>query len=268
MNEEQEKNVQERIKKAIDKSEKERKTRKKIAFFCIIVALFIVAIFSGLKIYNWLNENRENKNIENTLSDTVTVDETVESVDKYNIDFDSLKQMNIDTVAWLKVNGTNIEYPVVKATNNDYYMTHNFEKKYNSAGWAFMDCNNKADGTDKNIIVYGHNRRDNSMFGTLRNILTKDWQENAENYIIPFITAEEKSEYRVFSVYTIEEEDYYITKDFKNEDEFNNFVQTLKNRSVKDFEVEVNGENKILTLSTCANDNNHRVVLHAVKIEQ
>ena len=268
MNEEQKKNVNESIKKAIHQSEKKRASKKKIIFILLIVALIGVGIFSGFKIWTWLSENKENKEIEKSLSSTVTINEAEESVEKYTVDFKALKERNSDTVAWMKVSGTEIEYPVVQTTNNDFYMTHNFEKNYNSAGWAFMDYKNKLDGTDKNIIIYGHNRRDNSMFGTLRNILTKEWQEKEENFKIPFITADSKDEYRVFSVYTIEEEDYYITKEFKNDEEFGKFVKTLQSRSVKDFGVEVDAQDTILTLSTCANDNNHRLVLHAVKVEQ
>lgn len=266
-NEKQE-NIDNAIKEAIKKSEKKKATKKKIIFIFLIIILISMAIFSGYKIWIWLSENKENSNIEKNISDMITINESLDTVEKYDVDFNKLKQMNNDTVAWIKVDGTNIEYPVVKTTNNDFYMTHNFEKNYNSAGWAFMDCQNKFDGTDKNIIIYGHNRRDNSMFATLRNVLTKDWQEKEENFNIPFISENSKDEYRVFSVYTIEEEEYYITKYFKDDEEFNKFVQTLKSRSVKDFGVEVSGQDSILTLSTCANDNNHRIVLHAVKLGQ
>ena len=190
------------------------------------------------------------------------------SVDKYNVDFDSLKQKNSDTIAWLKVNGTSIEYPIVKTTNNDFYMTHSFDKSYNSAGWVFMDYKDKFDGTDNNMVIYGHNRRDGSMFGTLKNILTEEWQNNTDNFIIPLITENEKSEYRVFSVYRIEKEDYYITTNFGTDNEFQKFIDKIKSRSVKDFEIDVTTNDNVLTLSTCADNNKYRVVLHAKKITE
>ena len=55
---------------------------------------------------------------------------------------EKLKQENSDTVAWLKVENTNIEIPVVQAKDNSYYLTHNFNKKYNVAGWVFADYKN------------------------------------------------------------------------------------------------------------------------------
>ena len=183
------------------------------------------------------------------------------------MDFKSLKQKNSDTIAWIKVNGTDIEYPVVKTTNNDYYLTHSFDKSYNTAGWVFMNCNNKFDGTDNNIVIFAHNRMDGSMFGTLKNVLTSDWQNNKDNYIIPFITENEKDEYEVFSVYKIENEDYYITTNFKNDTEFQEFINKITSRSVKSFGTKVTTNDQILTLSTCAADNRYRVVVHAKKIK-
>lgn len=223
-------------------------------------------IFTGIKIFNWIRENKDSNDIIEDIQDSISIDDNIDTVDKYNIDFDSLKQKNSDTIAWIKVNGTDIEYPVVKTTNNDFYMTHSFDKSYNSAGWVFMDYKDKFDGTDNNLVIYGHNRRDGSMFGTLKIILTEEWQNNEENFIIPFITENEKAEYQVFSVYRIEKEDYYITTNFGTDKEFQTFINKIKSRSVKDFDVNVSTEDHILTLSTCADNNKYRVVLHAKKI--
>ena len=109
-----------------------------------------------------------------------------------NVDFNELKNINENVVGWIQVNGTNINYPFVHTSNNDFYLTHSFDDSYNSAGWVFADSSNKLDGTDRNIVIYGHNRRDGGMFGTLKNILTDEWQSNSENLIIPFITENEK----------------------------------------------------------------------------
>lgn len=211
--------------------------------------------------------NQNNKKISDEIAEFVTVDETKEDdEEKYVVDFEKLKEKNSDIVAWLKVKGTNIETTVVKSTNNDYYLTHNFNKEYNSAGWIFADYKNKVDGTDKNIVIYGHNMRDDSMFGSLKWVINEDWYNNEDNKYITLITENETQVYEVFSVYQIEKEDYYIQTNFNTEKEFNTFAQTIKKRSKKDFNVDVNENDNILTLSTCANNNKYRVVLHAKKI--
>lgn len=240
---------------------------KKLILTIIFLIFIVIMLISGIMIFKWAKENKESNEIIDEVKNTISIDDNIDNVEKYNVNFEKLKQTNSDTIAWIKVNGTNIEYPVVKTTNNDFYMTHTFDKKNNSAGWVFMDYENKFDGTDNNLVIYAHNRRDGSMFGTLKNILTEEWQSNIDNFKIPFITETEKSEYQVFSVYTIESEDYYITTNFETDNKFEKFIDTIKSRSIKDFDVNISTEDHILTLSTCANNNKYRVVLHAVKVK-
>ena len=218
----------------------------------IQLTFLILIIFSSIKIYNWYKENKANEQILKDISNAIVVvendDENQKEEDKYKIDFGELKKKNEDVVAWIKVNNTK-------------------DKSYNIAGWIFADYRNKINEKDKNIIVYGHNRKDGSMFGSLKNILDEEWYNNDENRNIIFATEEKVSTYRVFSVYQVEKEDYYIQTEFKG-DEFEKFIEELKRRSKKDFDEEVDKDSQILTLSTCANNNKYRVVLHAVKVEE
>ena len=230
-----------------------------------MILLFIL-IYSGIKIYKWYKDKTSNKEIVEQIKETVVVEDKNEYKEEYTIDFNKLKEQNKETVAWIKVNNTNIEYPVVKANNNNFYLNHSFDKSENLAGWIFADYRNKFDNTDKNIIIYGHNMRDGSMFGSLKNILNSDWYENEENTNITLYTENEKCIYKVFSIYKIESEDYYIKTEFSNDNEFEQFVNTIKNRSIKKFDIDVSKEDNILTLSTCANNNRYRIVLHAKKM--
>lgn len=207
------------------------------------------------------NENNKIKIIQESLKDLTKLQKS-----NNEINFEKLKSQNSDTVFYLKVNNTNISYPVVKYSDNNYYLNHSFDKSKNSAGWLFADYKNKLDGSDKNIVVYGHNRRDGSMFGTLKNILNKEWYDNTDNMDIVYMDIRGKHIYKVFSIYKIENEDYYITIQFNNDSEYKKFLTTIKSRSIKDFNVEISETDSILTLSTCANNNKYRVVLHAKRI--
>ena len=244
------------------------KNNKHFILSFILIFFIITLLLSSFFIIKWYIDCKENEKIEEQISEAVIIEnnEKNEEENEYKIDFDKLKDINEETVAWLKVNNTNIEYAVVKSENNNYYLNHNFEKKYNSGGWIFADYKNNLDGTDKNIVIYGHNMKDNSMFGTLKNILKEEWYNNDENYIIDFITEEKYYKYQIFSIYKIEKEDYYINTEFKK-NEFEEFIYTLKDRSIKDFNIDVSAEDSILTLSTCADSNKYRVVLHAKKID-
>ena len=244
---------------------KHLKEKKKDFFpFFLIISLIIMGI-CAVYIYNWLNESNHNDEIMETVKNAVIVENDDNSNAKETINFSELKKYNSDIVGWLKVNNTEVNYPVVKYTDNSFYLKHSLDKKYNSHGWIFADYQVKLDGNDKNITIYGHNIKDGSMFGSLKNVLQKDWYENEENLNISFITEKEEMTYRVFSVYQIEKETYYTNNNFKNDSEFESFIQELKSRSITDFNIDVNADDQILTLSTCATNNNYRVVVHAKK---
>jgi len=245
---------------------KSKKLKRCILNFLSILFLIII-IVSIFNIIQWLRSNRKTEIIMEELSNVVTVEKVNENKEKINVNFDQLKSTNSDTIAWLKVNGTNINYPILKSTDNDFYLFHSFDKSYNKAGWPFVDYRNKLDNTDKNIIVYGHNRRDGSMFSTLKNILNKSWYTNEENKKITFITEQGNFEYQVFSVYQVKEEDYNTTTTFDSIEKFNQCVLEAKERSIYNFNVNVKESDNIITLSTCANDNRYRVVLHAKLIK-
>lgn len=244
---------------------KKNKKYKKVIFNLIVyIILLFILVYSGIKIFKWYKDKTKGNEIAKQIKDTVMIEN--DDKEEYTIDFSKLKEQNNETVAWIKVNNTNIEYPVVKAKNNDFYLNHSFDKSINLAGWIFADYRNKFDGTDKNIVIYGHNMKDDSMFGSLKWVINDDWYNNEDNKYIILITDNETQVYEVFSVYQIEKEDYYIQTNFNTEKEFNTFAQAIKKRSKKEFNVDVNKEDNILTLSTCANNNKYRIVLHAKKI--
>ncbi len=245
---------------------KQKKKNKNFLNGIIYLILIGLLIYSGVKIFKWNKENSNNNNITDKINEAVTVEKNSEGKEDFNINFNMLKKQNEDTVAWIKVNNTNVKYPVVKAKDNSFYLTHSFDKSNNSAGWIFADYKNKFDDTDKNIVIYGHNRRDGSMFSSLKNALNPNWYNNDLNRNILLYTENGEYNYEIFSIYKIESEDYYIKTEFNDENDFEDFLNTITKRSVQDFGVNVSKDDSILTLSTCANNNKYRVVIHAKKV--
>ena len=241
--------------------------KKRILNIAIYLILFLILICSGFKLYFWYKDKKNNDETTEQLKNNVKLEKIKKdnsNNEKYIVDFKKLKSENSDVVAYIKVN--NIEYPIVKTSNNNFYLNHSFDKSKNSRGWIFADYKNKFDNTDKNIVIYGHNMRDESMFGSLKNILNEEWYNNAENKNITFLTEKGNYIYKVFSIYKIESEDYYIKTNFKNDEDYEKFLNTIKNRSIKNFDINLNINDKIITLSTCANNNKYRIVLHAKKL--
>lgn len=237
-----------------------------------IVILALMVVFAGMLLYSvynlvqYLRNKEENKQIQELVEQAIVVDDGRKSkLDKYTVDFESLKEQNPDVVAYLKVNNTKIDYVVVKGEDNYYYLKHNFNRNWSILGWVFMDHRNNLDGNDKNIIIYGHDLTDGTMLGSLKDTLTREWQENKDNREIILITEKEAAIYEVFSTYEMLPESYYISTYFETDEDYSNFLNTLYYRSNYDFGVPVNKDDKILTLSTCMDSGAKRVVLHAKK---
>ncbi|MCZ0704646.1 SrtB family sortase [Natronobacillus azotifigens] len=92
----------------------------------------------------------------------------------------SLVGINKDYVGWINIEDTTVDYPVVKTGDNEFYLSHNFYKQEDFAGAIFMDYRNSMDKLDKNLILYGHNMKDGSMFGSLKNYLEEDYLKKTE----------------------------------------------------------------------------------------
>ena len=241
-----------------------KKNIKKIIPILIILICLVGVFYSVYNIVRWKLDISENITIKKQIDESIRITKNIETEEPvYEIDFNELRKINNDLVGYIKVNGTDIGYTVVKGNDNNYYLDHNFEKRYNKAGWIFADYHNKFDGSDKNIIVFGHNMRDGSMFGSLKNILDENWYNNKDNHIVYLITETGTYCYKVFSTYISEPEEYYLTTDFATNDAFDLFIKELKNRSNRKYDVEVNSNDLILTLSSCISNGTKRLVLHA-----
>ena len=182
------------------------------------------------------------------------------------VDFTDLVKKNSNTVAWLNVPNTSIDYAVVQADDNSYYLNHSFDKTINKAGWVFADYRNDFNNLGNNTIIYGHRRLDNIMFGHLVKFLNKDWFNNKDNHLIKMSTLKENLIYQIVSVYVIYKENYYIRTSFTND--YAEFLETIKKRSYYDFKTSLNTLDKILTLSTCYDNNGKRLVVHAKLIKK
>lgn len=213
-----------------------------------------------------ISESTDTTNTSKTIKTTIKTTNALEGID-YNQSLDELVKINNDTVGWIMVNDTKINYPVVKTTDNDYYLTHDFNHKNNRIGWIFMDYRNDIDYLDRNTIIYGHNMRQGLMFGTIKNMMEKSWYTKNDNQIIEFNTANKIRKWKIFSLYQIKETDDYLKVKFSSDDEFLSFIDILKARSKYNFNVNIKGSDKILTLSTCSTTGTRHVV-HAVLIEE
>ena len=185
---------------------------------------------------------------------------------KYENIYQKLLELNSDTVGWLEVKNTNVNYPVVKSNDNDYYLYHAFDKSSNRGGWIFLDYRNNVDSNDKNYIIYGHSMSNGTMFGTLKNVINESWYSNSSNLIINFSIKGVNYKYQIFSIYVIDNTDDYLITNFSSNDSFISYINKSKERSIKDFNVDVTENDSIVTLSTCYTTSAQRLVIQAKRI--
>lgn len=263
------------------------KREKAIWSFIITISSFVLIILLVI-LLNWILENMKTDDVLEEIYEVSDVKEiktttqkreenknittTTSLYDKYDnmsileVNFDNLRKINPDTVGWIKVNGTKINYPFVHTNDNEYYLKHTFDKTSNKKGWVFLDFRNDIENLSENTILYAHGLVNNQMFGSMRKVIKPTWYNNKNNHIITVATPSGTRHFKFFSSYTILPESYYITTNFKTEDEFKIFIDTIKQRSVYNYGVDVNINDKILTLSSCY-DNEKRMVLHAKLID-
>ncbi len=264
-----------------------RKRQKRITWTTVLIISLIISVLCIIKIFFWNNENKKIDKLTENIDTEKIVDEsqsdTAENInppedksddywdyikmDMMSVNFDDLKQKNSDTVGFIKVNGTNVNYPIVQTNNNSFYLKHAFDKSKNSAGWVFADYRNNMINFDKNTVIYGHSRSNQTVFGSLKKVLNKSWYENKDNHVIKLSTPSENTLWQIVSIYTIKPESYYITTKFSDK-QYQEFIKTVKERSQINFSGSLNESDKILTLSTCEDvAGTTRLVIHAKLIK-
>lgn len=258
--------------KTNDNSQSKRKNFLPFLYLLMLISL-VAIVWSLYYIATWYFENQKSNEVIEEIRSSISFEEKIIVDDETKeeikaIDFSGLLEKNSDTIGWIKINNTKVDYPVVQSKDNDFYLTHSFDKSYNSAGWIFADYRNKLDGTDKNIILYGHNRKDGSMFATVKNALNSSWCSNKDNQIITFYTPTGTLKYQIFSSYKIPAETYYTTTSFKNNSDYMNFLKKLENRSVYNYSVTLDENLPIITFSTCGATSANRLVIHAQLIKE
>lgn len=208
------------------------------------------------------------------LTNNVKQEETIVDSSYINTNFISVNlnyytSKNNETVGWIQVNGTNINYPIVQHEDNNFYLEHDFYKRKTNIGWIFADYRDNMEILNNNTIIYGHNLINRTMFGSLPYMLNKNWFNSKNNQYIKLSTKTSNTIWQIFSVYKIEPTTDYLQSVFNSIENYQNFLNTLKNRSIRDFNVNLNYTDKIITLSTCDDTGTKRVAVHAklIKIE-
>lgn len=166
-----------------------------------------------------------------------------------SVDFEALLKENADVVGWLYSEKTPISYPVMQAADNEYYLDRLLNGKKNITGSLFMDCRNNLLNLDWNTVIYGHNMKSGSMFGTLSSYRKQDYYDRhpvmyfltpTVNYKIELISGfVAPADAELYNTYLFTEDMPRVLTDIRNASDF-----------VSRFEL-AEGD-RLFTLSTCS----------------
>ncbi|MBE6845400.1 MAG: nicotinamide-nucleotide amidohydrolase family protein [Ruminococcus sp.] len=252
---------------------------RKVVFLGSVI-IFTVCLFLIVDYY-WGNYKNKKlgQDMQNLYSQAETVpvitealegvQETTEKVWVLKDGAKALLERNSDVVGYINIPDTVISYPVVQRRQedgNDYYIDKNIDKQDADAGSIFLDHRNNfdyvVDGTkvyenSENLVIYGHEMKDDSMFGTLKYYKDIDGYYS-EHPVIELSSNYESYKYKIFAYFIVDAEDEtdtsfdcWNTLDFENEEQFYDYVNNAKKRSFDFNDVDVRYGDQLLTLQTC-----------------
>jgi sortase B len=178
---------------------------------------------------------------------SVPVDPVIEEL--LAIDLDALRHENEDVIGWIHIPDTKISYPLLQWTDNDFYLEHTWTQKNNASGSIFMEYQNASVFTDFNTIIYGHNMRNGSMFGTL-NLYRNPKYLEAHPYIY-IVNDEGVLRYDIFAVQSASTKSIIYGLGIENDRRKEEFIRFARDYSLVETEIVPTAEDRILTLSTC-----------------
>ena len=181
-----------------------------------------------------------------------------------NIDFDNLIAKNPDTKAWIKITGTYLNNVVVQGEDNNEYLTKDFYGNESVSGTIYSHYKNKWDGTDENLILFGHNMYNGEAFASVRYYVPYDQSREPISFYkvhptVMLATPDGGSQtYKIFAGILVNTQSEYgeVFKyanktSFKSKTDFNNFILNVMDRSWFYTDVDLQYGDQLLTLSTC-----------------
>lgn len=267
---------------------------KKAIYIAVIVLLLIVFGVSAFMVGSYFLEGREQADKFDDLAqmrqeakDSVSVptdaaddeepEETTEPIQIRDengmlIEYAGIYELNSDLVGWIRIDGTVIDYPVMQTSmdNKDFYLKRNFDKEYSDRGCIYIREECDMEEPSDNITIYGHNMMDGSMFAYLGNYIDQaEWEKNP---LIFFDTLTDYHVYKIFAVFKTtaslgEGFTYHQFVDAESEEDFDEFISTIKSLDFYDTGITPEYGDKIICLSTCEyTQENGRLVVAAYRI--
>lgn len=162
--------------------------------------------------------------------------------------------------AWLQIKGTSIDYPVMLGEDNQFYLEHLPDGSENALGSLFFDY--RTNKNSRHLIIYGHNGAGGNMFGSLKRYESADYFAKHPEIILA--TVEDEYICPIFSVQRVSAEDAVYSMEFEDTEDLMNYVKETSAQSHYPIDIPDGTATCIVTLSTCTERNNQRLIVQAL----
>ena len=207
------------------------------------------------------------------LAETVSVSSDTKSQEEIKVDvpvnFKKLKKANPDIYAWINIPNVNVDYPILQsAESNAYYLNHTVNGKRSVYGSIYTEDYNKKDFSDFNTLIYGHNMKNGTMFGSLKKFRDASFFE--KNRYINVYMENRILKYEIFAACTWDNKHILASRNFDLSVNRTAYIEEMfavrdMNSQIKK-DIEVTPEDRIITLSTCMNNKQKRFLVSGVLI--
>ena len=202
--------------------------------------------------YKILDASAAYKKAEKVYEDIRAEKENIEK-GSYEIDYEDYR-------GWIKINYTNINYPVLQGDDNLYYLDKDINGEYLIAGSIFMNATNNG-FDDQNMILFGHNMKNGSMFSSLTKYKEQSYYDRYQTMLL--YTPIGNFSIELFAGLVLDGNDESVRLDFKDEHDFQNYIELIRVNSTFKSDTVVEADDRIITLCTCSNEfNNARYALY------
>ena len=235
---------------------KSKKSILKVIVFLFVAAILVITAGMAVKLL------KEDYAEERTFND---IQKVVERSDDDILS--KLKKRNSDVIGYLEIPDTTISYPVMQSKNNpDFYLNHDIDRNYSFYGTPYLSAYCDIKSSD-NLIIYGHNINGGKMFGALTQYRDETFYKKHKDILF---TTKDKKKYKIFSVISVNKNDFPYWKFVMAQDEsdYDTFINKVRQYSIYDIDITPKYGEKILTLSTCDNrrGDDYRCVVFAVEL--
>ncbi len=191
-----------------------------------------------------------------TQGEAAPVENLIKDAALMRVDFDRLKKINPDIVAWIAVDNTTISYPILHGSDNEKYLDTTYNNRRSKYGSIFIDYRLESDFSARNTIIYGHNMRNSSMFGTLLKFSRQSYFDSRRFFYI--ITPDGTFKYEIFSAYKADVGSATYIAGFSSDSSFSDFITKICSWSEVKTGITPDVSDMIVTLSTCTSSSSEK----------